>query len=201
MNTAPEPPFDPGAPMSQLAAGWYPDPLDQDLLRYNDGAHWTFWTRTPTPPGQPEPIAATEEPPPQTQDMRPDIAAAAEHAVSLLGSRKELRRLPEKLTEGETVQVVASAAHNGGTGVLAVTNMRVLFYFEGLLRNTFLFAGFDRIHELDYNPATKVFEVYTSRRTKRAVPAFAVVLAPVGEGQRFLAAARSVLAAPRLGSR
>lgn len=197
MNSSTEPAFDPTAPMTQLPSGWYPDPLNQALLRHNDGRQWTFWTRTPAAAGQPEPDAGADEPP-VVEELRPDVAAAISDARNISGAVKELRRLPAKLAAEETVHA-AVAGVEAGVGALVVTNERVLFYFEGLVRNQFLYAGFDTIHELDYNPATKRVEVYTSRRTKRAVPAFSVYVTPRTEAERFLVAARQALAAPRLG--
>lgn len=196
MNAVANPGFDPGAPMTQLPAGWYPDPLDQGFLRFNDGTRWTFWTRTPAPAGRAE--LDTEQEPPAVEELRADIAAAISQARNIAGAVKELRRLPEKLTAEETVHA-AVAGVEAGVGALVVTNHRILFYFEGLLRNQFLHAGFDAIHELDYNTTTKRLEVYTSRRTKRAVPAFSVYVTPRAEAERFLTAARQALSAPRLG--
>jgi len=131
--------------------------------------------------------------------LRPDIEAAISRATTIAGAVKELRRLPEKLVAEEAV-LEAVAGVGMGVGALVVTNRRILFYFEGLIRSEFISADFDDIHDVDFNPATKRVEIYTSRRTKRAVPAFAIYVRPPAEADRFVAAARAAMAAPRLAN-
>lgn len=67
-------------------------------------------------------------------DVRPDIDAATERLASALGAKREIRRLPEVLWEGETVEMLATGQYGGGQGLVALTDKRVLFFKHGLLR-------------------------------------------------------------------
>jgi hypothetical protein len=64
-------------------------------------------------------------------NVRPDIDAAAERLGSTMGSKREIRKLPEVLWEGETVQMLAGGSYGGGTGLLAMTDRRLLFFKHG----------------------------------------------------------------------
>ena len=190
----------PAPPLVQVPAGWYPDPLNTSLRRYNDGSRWTFWTATPRPLAEP---GATEAPdleaPPSPKELRPDIAQAAEAMPASTGAGKELRLLPRKLRTEESVEVVVVGL-GSGFGALTTTNRRILFYFEGMVRSQFVDVEFDAVREVHYEESTKHVEVYTVRRTKRATPALQVVVSPPAEGRRFVSATRRVLDQPRLGA-
>jgi hypothetical protein len=64
-------------------------------------------------------------------NVRPDIDAAAERLGSTMGSKREISKLPEVLWEGETVQVLAGGQYGGGTGLLVMTDRRLLFFKHG----------------------------------------------------------------------
>ncbi|MGW1544596.1 PH domain-containing protein [Streptomyces sp. NPDC002309] len=68
-----------------------------------------------------------------TFNVRPDIDAAAAKLASTLGAKREIERLPEVLWEGETVEMLATGTYGKGTGLLAMTNQRLVFYYNGLL--------------------------------------------------------------------
>jgi len=71
-----------------------------------------------------------------TFNVRPDIDAAAEKLSSTLGSKREIQRLPEVLWEGETVEMLATGQYGGGAGLIAMTNLRLIFYKNGIMSQT-----------------------------------------------------------------
>ncbi|MFF4316729.1 PH domain-containing protein [Streptomyces sp. NPDC001507] len=68
-----------------------------------------------------------------TFNVRPDIDAAAAKLSSTLGSKREIQRLPEVLWEGETVEMLATGQYGGGAGLVAMTNLRLIFYKNGIM--------------------------------------------------------------------
>ncbi|MCP2092587.1 MULTISPECIES: DUF2510 domain-containing protein [Actinosynnema] len=176
-------------------AGWLPDPLDPALVRYWDGLRWTFHTAVarverPTAPA-PEPVRPAVA-------LRPDIAQAVDRVRGLLvGARKEVNLLEEHLEPEERVLALTGALGEG-TGVLVCTDRRLLFLFVGLLRRQFLQVRWNEAREVVYDRTTKVFAVYTVRRTKRAVPALAVKVQARSDAEAVAHAAASAASAPRL---
>ena len=71
-----------------------------------------------------------------TFNVRPDIDAAAAKLSSTLGSKREIQRLPEVLWEGETVEMLATGQYGGGAGLIAMTNLRLIFYKNGIMQQT-----------------------------------------------------------------
>lgn len=68
-----------------------------------------------------------------TFNVPPDIDAAAERLKSTLGSKREINHLPEVLWEGETVEMLATGIYGNGNGLLAMTNMRLVFLKHGIM--------------------------------------------------------------------
>lgn len=64
-------------------------------------------------------------------ELRSDIAAAAARMTSGYDVNREIRQLGAYLWEGETVQRVTSGVYGTGTGLLAVTDHRVLLLRDG----------------------------------------------------------------------
>ncbi|MER5769566.1 PH domain-containing protein [Streptomyces sp. NPDC001985] len=67
---------------------------------------------------------------------RPDIDAAVSKLPSTLGSKREIARLPEILWEGETVDMLATGLYAKGNGLIALTNLRLLFFKHGVMSQT-----------------------------------------------------------------
>jgi hypothetical protein len=197
----------PPAPASARPANWYADPLNPQLLRYHDGARWTFWTTTPRSTAQesPEPTpsgpASDAAVPMQgPAALRPDIAAAMAQASNMLGSAKEARLLPTKLLPGEEVHGVAGGLLDG-FGVLACTNLRLLFFFKGVMRETFRWAQWDDIGAIELGPDGKTVHVFVGKRLKRSQPAFSVIMRDRNEVARFETLVTALWNAPRVQSR
>ncbi|MEV4923680.1 SHOCT domain-containing protein [Streptomyces roseoverticillatus] len=66
-------------------------------------------------------------------NVRPDIDAAAEKIAPAIGSRREIEQLPSVLWEGETVDMLASGTYGGGGGLVALTNLRLVFFKHGIM--------------------------------------------------------------------
>lgn len=70
------------------------------------------------------------------QPLRPDIQAAANLMQSKIGSKREIRKLIEYLWEDEQVHLMASGQYANGTGLVALTNRRLLFVKDGMMSKT-----------------------------------------------------------------
>ena len=186
----------PASALPARPAAWLPDPLDDALIRYWDGTRWTFYTANrpapaPSAPRSPEPLPAEPA-------LRPDIAQALHRVRGLLvGSMREVNLLADYLRPEEQV-LALTGAQGEGQGVLACTNQRVLFLFVGLVRRQFLQVDWNQAKAVIYNRHTKLFTVYTTRPTKRAVPAMAVRVNNVTDAHAVADAAVDASAAPRL---
>ncbi|MEU4392540.1 PH domain-containing protein [Kribbella sp. NPDC023855] len=68
-------------------------------------------------------------------DLREDIRAAVAKMTETIGGGRELRRLPDHLHHGERVDLIATGTHEDGlaTGIVVLTNQRLLFLKDGVL--------------------------------------------------------------------
>lgn len=186
--------YPPGAPVRPAA--WLPDLLDDTLVRYWDGGRWTFHTavRQVAPPVQqvaPQPVQ-------HAPALRPDIAVALDRVRGVLvGSMKEINLLDGYLGAEERVLALTGAAGEG-RGVLVCTNHRLLFLFVGVLSKQFLQVNWNHAKAVSYDRTTRMFQVYTTRPTKRAVPALAVRVGNLADAQVVAHAAQTASSAPRL---
>lgn len=81
---------------------------------------------------------------------RPDIDSAVSRMPSKLGSKREIKDLPNQLWEGEQVLHLASGFYGGGTGLLVVTDRRVLFFMKGVMRTVSEDFLYDKISSVEY---------------------------------------------------
>jgi len=70
------------------------------------------------------------------EDLRPDIAAAKDRMRSKLGSGKEIKRLAGYLWEDEHVERMTKGTYGAGTGLIVLTDRRLLFLKEGITKKT-----------------------------------------------------------------
>jgi Bacterial PH domain len=68
--------------------------------------------------------------------LRDDIAEAAGRMGSSVGARKEMRNLEEYLQENERVRAIVAGHYGPGSGLLVLTDRRILFVFDGLVHHT-----------------------------------------------------------------
>ncbi len=67
------------------------------------------------------------------EDLRPDIVAAKSKMRVKLGGGREIKRLSEHLWEGETVERMTTGAYGNGTGLIVLTDRRMLFVQDGVM--------------------------------------------------------------------
>ena len=67
---------------------------------------------------------------------RPDIEKAVARLTNKYGAQKEIRKLPEFLWENELVDSLVVGQYGKGQGLLALTNRRILFIFEGIVSSS-----------------------------------------------------------------
>ncbi|MEW6155028.1 MAG: PH domain-containing protein [Actinomycetota bacterium] len=67
------------------------------------------------------------------ETLRPDIAAARSKMRARLGGGREIKRLTEHLWEGETVERMTTGAYGAGTGLIVLTDRRLLFLQDGVI--------------------------------------------------------------------
>ncbi|MEU4801867.1 DUF2510 domain-containing protein [Actinosynnema sp. NPDC023587] len=174
---------------------WLPDPLDDSLVRYWDGARWTFHTAVRQVAEAAAPVPAPQQVVPA---LRPDVAAALHRARgTLVGSMKEVNLLGGYLRPEERV-LALTAAQGEGFGVLACTDRRLLFLFVGVVRRQFAEVDWNRAKGVFYDRTSKAFTVYTTKPTRKAQPALVVRVARVEDAQAVAHAAQMASAAPRL---
>lgn len=97
-------------------------------------------------------------------DVRPDIDAATAALPSALGAKREIRRLPGVLWEGETVQALAIGQYGGGQGLVAMTDKRLLFFKHGILKQVVEDFPYNKVSSVQWSagPLMGTLTVFTS---------------------------------------
>ncbi len=67
------------------------------------------------------------------EDLRQDIAIAKSKMRVKIGGGREIKRLPEHLWEGETVERMTTGAYGNGNGLVVLTDRRLLFIQDGVM--------------------------------------------------------------------
>lgn len=65
--------------------------------------------------------------------LRPDIAQAASRMGWQLGGKREIKKLPEHLHDGEVVDYIAQGTYATNQGIVVLTSTRMLFLFHGMV--------------------------------------------------------------------
>lgn len=68
--------------------------------------------------------------------LRPDIAAAKSKMRVTMGGGREIKRLTGHLWEGETVEQMTTGTYGKGTGLIVLTDRRLLFVQDGFTSKT-----------------------------------------------------------------
>ncbi|MFE4697163.1 PH domain-containing protein [Streptomyces sp. NPDC056738] len=99
-----------------------------------------------------------------TFNVRPDIDAAAARLSGTFGAKREIERLPSVLWEGETVEMLAKGHYAGGIGLIAMTNLRLIFYKNGIMQQTVEDFPYGKISSVQWQGGmlTGTLTVYTS---------------------------------------
>lgn len=82
---------------------------------------------------------------------RADIAAAKARMRVSLGGGREIKRLPEHLWEGETVQSMTTGTYGKGTGLVVMTDRRLLFVQDGIMSKTTEDFPYSKISSVSWN--------------------------------------------------
>ena len=70
-------------------------------------------------------------------ELRPDIQSAKDRISTRMGAGREFKKLESYLWEGEVVDCVCVGQYGRGTGLLVLTNSRLLFLVDGMTGSTF----------------------------------------------------------------
>jgi hypothetical protein len=119
--------------------GWYRDPSGVAEWRYWDGKKWTEHVHGALPEAGEEErqvAAASGAELAAKGNLRSDIAAAKGKMRVKFGAGREIKRLPEHLWEGETVDQMTTGMYGKGNGLVVLTDRRLLFLHEGLMSKT-----------------------------------------------------------------
>lgn len=84
-------------------------------------------------------------------DERPDIAAAMSKMEIKVGGKREIKRLPEHLWEGEQVERMTTGAYGAGTGLLVATDRRLLFVKDGIMAKTSEDFPYEKISSVQWH--------------------------------------------------
>ena len=84
-------------------------------------------------------------------ELRPDIQAAKDKLRIRMGGGREMKKLPEHLWEGETVDTLCVGTYGRGQGILALTNTRLLFVQDGLTGGTTEDFPLDKISSVQWS--------------------------------------------------
>jgi hypothetical protein len=84
-------------------------------------------------------------------ELRPDIADAKQKMRVSIGSGREVKKLVEHLWEGEYVEAMTKGAYGRGTGLVVLTDRRLLFIFEGLMGSSSEDFPLDRISSVQWS--------------------------------------------------
>ena len=83
-------------------------------------------------------------------DLREDIAAASNRMRVKLGGGREIKRLASYLWEGETVEQMTTGTYGKGTGLVVVTDRRLLFVQDGVMSQSSEDFPIDRVSSVQW---------------------------------------------------
>jgi hypothetical protein len=126
-------------------------------------------------------------------DRRPDIVAAVGRMTSPDEVRREIQHLPEYLRSGESVQRLAAGVYGIGTGLLAVTDSRVVVLREGRAGQASEGFPFEQLSGLDWAATSAEHATITITDTTRTTEFAEVAPADAAELVGFV---RSLLQPP-----
>jgi hypothetical protein len=84
-------------------------------------------------------------------ELRPDIQAAKDRISTRMGAGREFKKLEGYLWEGEVVDCVCVGQYGRGTGLLVLTNSRLLFLVDGMTGSTFEDFPLGKITSVQWN--------------------------------------------------
>lgn len=116
---------------------------------------------------------------------RPDIDEAVARLTYPLASKREIQRLPEILWEDERVERLATGTYGAvaGTGLLAMTNTRMIFFKHGRISQRVEDFAFDKISSVEWHGKmwTGAITLYASGNKAEITN-----VAPKADGEEFV---------------
>lgn len=97
----------------------------------------------------------SDQHPEEEGDLRGDITVIADSKLSRqirFAVRRELKKLPDVLAEGEVIETMAQGAYDRKNGLVVLTDRRVVFLEEGMMR-----------HRLEDFPYAKISSVQSEK--------------------------------------
>ena len=85
------------------------------------------------------------------EELRPDIAAAKDKMRVKFGAGREIKRLTGHLWEGEIVDQMTTGAYGKGTGLVVLTDRRLLFVQDGIMSNTTEDFPMDKVSSVQWS--------------------------------------------------
>jgi hypothetical protein len=85
------------------------------------------------------------------ESLRPDIQAAKDKMQTRLGAGREMKRLTNHLWESESVHLMAAGRYGGGTGLVVLTDRRLLFVMDGMTRQTIEDFPLDKVSSVQWS--------------------------------------------------
>lgn len=128
--------------------------------------------------------------------MRSDIEAAVKAMTHTFGSRREIKKLESVLHPGETVKSMVGGGYGGKTGVLVLTDTRLLFFADGWTSQTHEDFPLSVVSSVGFSGG-----MLTSKLTIHASGNVTdITSVPKTDGKQFAEDARVALQAARSGS-
>lgn len=143
--------------MTTIPAGWYQDPETPSQDRYWDGNAWTNNTQ-PSSDTQGE----------QRGRWRDDIQAAADRMPSTFTYKRDLNHLASELWEGETVDQIVGGSYGNGSGLLVLTDRRLLFFHKGLASATSEDFPLDQISSVEFKSGIALAQITVYASNQKA---------------------------------
>lgn len=84
-------------------------------------------------------------------ELRPDIQAAKDRMSTKLGGGREIKRLTEHLWEGEQVLRMTTGAYGKGTGLVVMTDRRLMFVQDGIMSKSTEDFPYSKISSVSWN--------------------------------------------------
>ena len=85
------------------------------------------------------------------EELRPDIQAAKGKMSTKLGGGREIKKLVEHLWEGEQVLRMTTGAYGKGTGLVVMTDRRLMFVQDGIMSKTTEDFPYSKISSVSWN--------------------------------------------------
>lgn len=86
-----------------------------------------------------------------TPALRPDIQQARDRMSYRLGSNREIKKLESYLWHGEQVHSMVGGVYGQGTGLLVLTDRRLLFVQDGWMSQSTESFGFDQVNSVQWS--------------------------------------------------